>query len=341
MGRPVLADRGAPPGGGGMVRPDKLVGGRLGPGGCGRAPPGWPPANEVSGGRRSPGVAGPAGAVAGPGVVARWGAVTAGPGVGVAGLGAVVAGLVLGAVPGPLVGGPVLGAGPVLGPGGWLAEEIPSLDMAGSLVTRRGSLGRPGGNRRGGTSGAAPEPEGSAVLLGGVGPDRVVSAGTGGVGATGVVGWATAGGPDEVGAAGTELTVCSPVTSPVEVALCSVREAATAGSGSTSVDGGANPLPGADTDGSVEMTGASADGSVEMTGALDPLPDVPEDWLPERPVGPRRAPARRPAGGPVAGSGSAGDTSRRRPSASARRRARSAWASSMLEEWLFTPIPRT
>ena len=40
-----------------------------------------------------------------------------------------------------------------------------------------------------------------------------------------------------------------------------------------------------------------------------------------------------------AGSGSSGWTSRRRPSASALRRTRSAWASSIDEEWLFTPIP--
>jgi hypothetical protein len=38
--------------------------------------------------------------------------------------------------------------------------------------------------------------------------------------------------------------------------------------------------------------------------------------------------------------GSAGDTERRRPSASARRRTRSAWASSIDDEWLFTPMPR-
>lgn len=42
----------------------------------------------------------------------------------------------------------------------------------------------------------------------------------------------------------------------------------------------------------------------------------------------------------VALAGSSGWTSRRSPSRSALRRARSAWASSMLELWLFTPIPR-
>jgi pilus assembly protein FimV len=40
------------------------------------------------------------------------------------------------------------------------------------------------------------------------------------------------------------------------------------------------------------------------------------------------------------GAGSSGWTSRRRPSRSALRRARSACASSMEDEWLFTPIPR-
>ena len=38
--------------------------------------------------------------------------------------------------------------------------------------------------------------------------------------------------------------------------------------------------------------------------------------------------------------GSSGWTSRRRPSASAFRRTRSAWASSIDDEWLLTPIPR-
>jgi hypothetical protein len=38
--------------------------------------------------------------------------------------------------------------------------------------------------------------------------------------------------------------------------------------------------------------------------------------------------------------GSSGATSRRSPSASAFRRTRSAWASSMEDEWLLTPIPR-
>ena len=42
----------------------------------------------------------------------------------------------------------------------------------------------------------------------------------------------------------------------------------------------------------------------------------------------------------LAGAGSSGWTGRRRPSASALRRTRSAWASSMEEEWLLTPIPR-
>jgi len=37
--------------------------------------------------------------------------------------------------------------------------------------------------------------------------------------------------------------------------------------------------------------------------------------------------------------GSSGATGRRRPSASALRRTRSACASSMLEEWLLTPMP--
>jgi hypothetical protein len=42
----------------------------------------------------------------------------------------------------------------------------------------------------------------------------------------------------------------------------------------------------------------------------------------------------------LAGAGSSGWTGRRRPSASALRRTRSAWASSMEEEWLLTPMPR-
>ncbi len=46
------------------------------------------------------------------------------------------------------------------------------------------------------------------------------------------------------------------------------------------------------------------------------------------------------AGALAAGAGSSGWTGRRSPSASALRRTRSACASSMEEEWLFTPIPR-
>jgi hypothetical protein len=42
----------------------------------------------------------------------------------------------------------------------------------------------------------------------------------------------------------------------------------------------------------------------------------------------------------LAAAGSSGWTGRRRPSASALRRTRSAWASSMDDEWLLTPIPR-
>jgi hypothetical protein len=41
-----------------------------------------------------------------------------------------------------------------------------------------------------------------------------------------------------------------------------------------------------------------------------------------------------------AGAGSSGCTGRRNPSASALRRTRSAWASSIEDEWLLTPIPR-
>ena len=44
---------------------------------------------------------------------------------------------------------------------------------------------------------------------------------------------------------------------------------------------------------------------------------------------------------PLDATGSSGWTSRMRPSRSARRRARSAWAPSMPEEWLFTPMPNT
>jgi len=55
----------------------------------------------------------------------------------------------------------------------------------------------------------------------------------------------------------------------------------------------------------------------------------------------RTGAARWGAGAARSGAGaSSGATARRKPSRSALRRARSAWASSMLEEWLLTPIPR-
>jgi hypothetical protein len=41
----------------------------------------------------------------------------------------------------------------------------------------------------------------------------------------------------------------------------------------------------------------------------------------------------------LAGFGSSGCTSRMRPSRSALRRTRSAWGSTTLDEWLFTPMP--
>jgi hypothetical protein len=46
------------------------------------------------------------------------------------------------------------------------------------------------------------------------------------------------------------------------------------------------------------------------------------------------------AGSASTGAGASGWTSRRSPSASALRRTRSAWASSMEDEWLLTPMPR-
>jgi hypothetical protein len=52
-------------------------------------------------------------------------------------------------------------------------------------------------------------------------------------------------------------------------------------------------------------------------------------------------PSPRPRLRPLISAGSSGCLSRRNPSRSALRRTRSAWASSMLDEWLVTPMPRS
>jgi hypothetical protein len=65
---------------------------------------------------------------------------------------------------------------------------------------------------------------------------------------------------------------------------------------------------------------------------------VLEASCPNGPLAARAVPEDERAG-VGSGTSSAGDWARLSPSRSALRRTRSAWASSMLEEWLFTPIP--
>ena len=93
------------------------------------------------------------------------------------------------------------------------------------------------------------------------------------------------------------------------------------------VDGASGPAPAG--------LPASAAGSANVLGADSAVPPT------SRAGAALFAPAVFVAASFLAGgAGSSGCTGRRRPSRSAFRRARSAWASSMDDEWLFTPIPR-
>jgi len=281
MGLPVT-DRGGPPGGGGIDRPEALVGGRAGAdeGGVGPPPTG-------AGGRCAAGAAGAA-ATRGAAGAAVEAATTRAAGAAAAGASAAT-----GAGAGLGVGGAwasaATGAGAGLGVGGAWA----------SAATGAGAgLGVGGAWVAGATGG----PRGAV----GAGADVLAAAGVAGIGADG----AREGG----GAAG-----CSEAG---RLVISLVPERLIGG-----VDGASGPAPAG--------LPASAAGSANVVGADSALPTT-------APVGAALfAPAVFVAAALLAGgAGSSGCTGRRRPSRSAFRRARSAWASSMDDEWLFTPIPR-
>jgi hypothetical protein len=266
MGLPVT-DRGGPPGGGGIGRPEALVGGRAGAdeGGVGPPPTG-------AGGRCAAGAAGAA-AMRGAAGAAVGAATTRAAG---AAAGAAGASAATGAGAGLGVGGAwasaATGAGAGLGVGGaW---------VAGATGGPRGAVG--------------------------AGADVGAAAGAAGIGADG----AREGG----GAAG-----CSEAG---RLVISLVPERLIGG-----VDGASGPAPAG--------LPASAAGSANVLGADSAVPPT------ARAGAALFAPAVFVAAAFLAGgAGSSGCTGRRRPSRSAFRRARSAWASSMDDEWLFTPIPR-
>jgi hypothetical protein len=287
------------PGGVGTGRPDAERGGPPGGGGMGR-----PSAGAVG----AVGVVGVVGAAGAVGVVGAPGAA--------------------GALGGPAgaLGGPPERAPPVEGGAGGRGAVVPGAAAergGGGGGADPGARGAPDGGapaEGAGPDGGAPADEGGAERGGAVGPVGADDGGLAGgrspsgaspadaAGLSGAAGRGGAGAPPAGarGAAGRGATGVRPGpprsgASPPGVLVTNRR-----GSGS-----GGGPPP-----------STAAGGAVSATGATD-------------------------AGAGAAGAaaaaaflgGSSGWTGRRRPSRSAFRRTRSAWASSMLDEWLFTPMP--
>ena len=267
MGLPVT-DRGGPPGGGGIARPEALVGGRAGAdeGGVGTPPTG-------AGGCVAAGAVGAAATTGAASTAATTGA--AGAAAGAAGAAAAT------------------GAGAGLGVGGaWTTG-----------ATGAGAGLGEGGAWAAGANGGARGTVGVGV---GAGADVGAAAGAAGIGADEAREGAGAAGCSEAG----------------RLVISLVPERLIGG-----VDGASVPAPAG--------LPASVAGSATVLGAGSAVP-------PTAPAGAGFfAPAVFVAAAFLAGgAGSSGCTGRRRPSRSAFRRARSAWASSMDDEWLFTPIPR-
>ena len=268
MGLPVT-ERGGPPGGGGIDRPEALVGG------CEGADGGAAGATDAAGASRAAGATGAAGSSEAAGA-------TAGAAAGVAAAGAVVW----------VVGGAAAGA---------LTAAAGALTAAaGALTAAGGALAAAAGTSAAGTSAAGVEDAGAAGAIGVTGASEAAGAAAGrlagaSAGFSGPGRLVTSLAPDRligVGAAG------SP--SPESVADFEAAAAALP-SWSASL-----PVPVARVVAAAFLAGAFLVAAAFFTG----------------------------------GAGSSGWTSRRRPSRSALRRARSACASSMEDEWLFTPIPR-
>jgi hypothetical protein len=170
----------------------------------------------------------------------------------------------------------------------------------GRLVTRRESLGR--GVPRGGGGMGAPERDGWGLL----GADRPADGSSG-----------ERGGVSDAGAG-----VRVDAAAGAGIAAGGVE---VAGAGGVSGGGGGDASGAGAGDEAGGVSGS--DGATGLEGAGT------GSWAAMSPARPRR-------GAALTSAGSSGCLSRLRPSRSAFRRTRSACASSMLEEWLLTPMPR-
>jgi hypothetical protein len=176
------------------------------------------------------------------------------------------------------------------------------------------------GASRPGAAGGAPAPrlaaagEGGAALPGAPGAPGAAGP-PGAPGAAGAAGRFTGRGP---GGGGTVTSLAGRlVTRPLRRAGGGAEAAAGWGAG---VEGaGVEAAAGCDAGARDGPAGAGAAGAAGRTGVASA--------------------AGRAGLGRGSAAGSSGTTGRRRPSASALRRTRSAWASSIEDEWLFTPIP--
>jgi hypothetical protein len=268
MGLPEI-DRGGPPGGGGMGRPEALVGAWAGADGGVGAPPvactgaaGRGPAGAVGRaavGAAAAGAAGRAAAAGGPGAAGAAG--LGATGLGVAGLAADAAGA--GAAGAAGAGGAgAAAAGAIGATGAGAGAGATGAGAAGALAA--GAAGATGGRDIPGAAAAGCSEAGRLVMS--RAPERLTGAGLG------------------------ELAGAEPPT-PV-----------------SSGPDGSPPV-------------RSGDGPPAVAGSAGTAFLVPAAFL-------------------AGAAGSSGCTGRRRPSRSAFRRARSACASSMDDEWLLTPIPR-
>ncbi len=216
-------------------------------------------------------------------------------------------------------------------------------------------MGRPValvGARGGAEGGAAGAGRGGAAGRGAVGADGADAAGAMG-GAAGTDG----AGADGAGTDGAEAAGAVGATEGVGGAVGAAGVGATRAAGVAGTRGGM----GAGAEGCSDagrlvtrraparLTGAGAGGVDPGERAVGEAPDK----ISRSPAGVSSASPSSVAGVPLAaaafldaaaflvgGAGSSGWTGRRRPSRSAFRRARSAWASSMDDEWLLTPMPR-
>jgi hypothetical protein len=224
-----------------------------------------------------------------------------------------------------------------------------------------GGMGRPEalvGGCTGAEGGATGGAAGLAAAWGGAGGRGAAGAGAGADaagadgaegGADGAAGWACAAGATGAGAgvgAGVRAagTAGAVGRRGVAGAGAGARGAATGGCSEAGrlvtsrapvrLIGGVEGASGGDADGSSSPTGDRTGPSDVVTSGRGSVPSVESGAV-------FLAAAFLVAAAFLAGAaGSSGWTGRRRPSRSAFLRARSAWASSMDEEWLFTPIPR-